>query len=87
MPPPMFTKDNDGSWFATLDLRTSPASRMNAKLYTNATIAISRGRLPSGVTVQTNGQKVLFRALTIGAAYSTYQWIEVFQTNWGNSGI
>jgi hypothetical protein len=77
----------DGRFLATVDLRKRPASQLNAKAYRNATIARDRGRLGGDTTIRTNGGKLLFSVQTLDDAQLVHEWLQLFETNWGNSNL
>lgn len=77
----------EGRFVAFVDLRKHKASALNRKCYTNATIALSRGRLPNSLLLKTNGEKVMFSVPSLDEARLVADWLQGFESNWGNSNL
>jgi hypothetical protein len=76
-----------GRFVASIDLRTSPVSRLNAKAYRNANIANDRGILGDDTVIRTTGGQLFFSVQTLGDADLVADWVQLFVSNWGNSKL
>lgn len=83
--PQRFFSQN-GKWKAHIDLRTHPRSKLNSKAYRNAVIARTNGRIPN-VELQTNGASLLVVADSMEDARRFESWLQLFESNWGNSNL
>jgi hypothetical protein len=87
LPPTRFTPQG-GRFVASVDMRRGHASSMlNQKAYKNAIIARDNGKLGSNTLILTNGGTLFFSVATLAEGRLVHEWLQLFESNWGNSNL